>query len=357
MACRKCGSDWVTPRGRDCNRCPHCDKGKLFEARRAGRWIEPKQEKQCVNCSNTFTAVGVKDIKQRILCDRPECRKEHRKANKERRESGVFIGPRPSAEKKQNRFCKRCGKGPLNRNQKEYCGRSCFFAARASGEQPWDRTNTKKAYWHVGGPYAGAPSARLVALISKAHIAIQCAGNALFKLAEKELARPKCETCGCPCKDGASRFCSRRCNKQWRGLRPCELCGTSVQDANAYSKCRCKVCKTKEKTKANRRQKQKYGRNHRQRARHHGVKYVSIPVREIYERDGWTCQICNRRCRRFFLVSKRDGRPHPRSPTIDHIRSMAEGGNHERSNVQLACFECNTKKGAASRGQLRLALA
>jgi 5-methylcytosine-specific restriction endonuclease McrA len=80
-------------------------------------------------------------------------------------------------------------------------------------------------------------------------------------------------------------------------------------------------------------------------------------VREIYERDGWKCQICNRRCKKAFLVSKRDGRPHPRSPTLDHIRSMANGGNHEPSNVQLACFECNTKKGAESRGQLRLALA
>jgi hypothetical protein len=263
------------------------------------------------------------------------------------------------------RHCLECGqefrrkpKGQDGKNDKAlFCSKPCFFKARSAGRVSWDTTNQRKAAWHRNGPYASAPSARLLRLIANGHAAIEWASCALCRLASKELARPTCENCGCPCKDGASRFCSLSCLKKWRGLRLCELCGAKVQDATAYSKCRCKSCKAKEKTKANRRQKQKYGRNHRQRARRHGVAYTSIPVREIYERDGWKCQICNRRCKQAFLVSKRDGRPHPRSPTLDHIRSMANGGKHERSNLQLACFECNTKKGANSRGQLRLDLA
>ena len=332
--CVYCKSEWLArhPKSRFCSRnCQYLSSG--------GRVLL-----SCEHCNKTFKTTRKQKLAGHRFCSRMCMRQA--------------LGC-PA------RHCLECGqefrrnpKGPGGKHDKAlFCSKPCYFKARSAGRVAWDKTNIKKGQWHRGGSYARAPSVKLMALIADAHAAVEWAGNALCRLAAKELARPTCENCGCPCKDGASRFCSLGCLKEWRGLRPCELCGTSVQDANAYSKCRCKDCKAKEKTKANRRQKQKYGRNHRQRARHHGVKYVSIPVREIYERDGWTCQICNRRCRRSFLVSKRDGRPHPRSPTIDHIRSMAEGGNHERSNVQLACFECNTKKGAASRGQLRLALA
>lgn len=332
--CVYCRRDWLArnPTARFCSRnCQHLSSG--------GRVLL-----SCQRCSKTFKTTLKRKQEGHKFCSRA-CMRQ--------------------ALESPPRHCVECGKvfrrkpkGPNGKNDKAlFCSKPCYFAARAAGRVAWDTTNQRKAVWHRNGPYASAPSVRLLRCIANGHAAIEWAGNALCRLAAKELARPKCETCGCSCKDGASRFCSRRCNKQWRGVRQCDLCGATVQNANAYSKCRCVSCKAIEKTKANRRQRQKYGRNHRQRARHHGVKYAAIPVREIYERDGWRCQICNRRCRRSFLVSKRDGRPHPRSPTIDHIRSMAEGGNHERSNVQLACFECNTKKGAASRGQLRLSLA
>jgi 5-methylcytosine-specific restriction endonuclease McrA len=56
------------------------------------------------------------------------------------------------------------------------------------------------------------------------------------------------------------------------------------------------------------------------------------------------------------LVSKRNGRPHPRSPTIDHIVAMSCGGGHVPHNVQLSCWSCNVAKGARRIGQLRLAI-
>ncbi len=31
--------------------------------------------------------------------------------------------------------------------------------------------------------------------------------------------------------------------------------------------------------------------------------------------------------------------------TIDHIIPLSQGGEHSYKNTQLACFECNCKKG------------
>lgn len=363
MACRKCKSDWVTLLGRDCNRCPHCDKVQRCLERKRGRWIDQESTKPCKQCGKVFTSKLFAGATIAQSYCSAECRRRGR--SEWRREWSVAYkqGVRKQKQRRKRAqcpTCRECGQ-QFKRQQGSnssniYCSKACFFAARASGKQTWDRTNSKKAYWHVGGPYAGAPSAKLMALVAKAHAAIEWAGNALGRLAHKELARPTCEQCGCPCNDGAARFCSYQCGKRWRGARPCELCGVVVATAKAHGKCRCSKCKAAAKTATNRRQKQKYGRNHRQRARHHGVRYVPVPVSTIYERDGWRCQICRRMCKKCFAVNKKNGRPHPRSPTIDHIKSMADGGHHEPSNLQLACFECNTKKGSASCGQLRLAV-
>lgn len=362
MACSKCGSSWVTQRGKDCVSCPYCSKVTRSHERKRGRWVDQTQVTSCKHCGCEFEEKIVGSAR-RSYCSE-SCRKAHKSVW--RREWGVSYrkGVRKQQQnklKKPRPVCKQCGKhfkrqaGGNSANI--YCSQACFFTARASGLQPWDRTSLFKAYWHRGGQYASAPSVKLMARIEKAHRLIEIASNAFEVMAERELARPQCEVCSKPCNDGASRFCSYQCAKKWRGRRPCEVCSITVPNAKAHGKCRCRHCRAKAKTEANRRQKKKYGRNHRQRARHHGVRYVPVEVKAIYERDGWICQICHKMCRKFFAVRKKDGRPHPRSPTIDHIKSMADGGHHEPSNLQLACFECNTKKGSASRGQLRLRLA
>lgn len=363
MACRKCGSDWKTLRGRDCSRCPHCDKVQRCVERKRGRWQDQETQMPCKHCGVVFAAtLYAKANISRAYCS-PMCRRQAKAIWRKQWSVAYRQGVRKQKQRKSagpRPTCLECGK-QFNRQQgsnssNRYCSKACFFAARASGKQTWDKTNIVKGQWHRGGWYASAPSVRLMRMIARSHSAIEWAGNALCRLARKELAKQTCNQCGCPCKDGASRFCSYACNKAWRGPRPCELCGVVVANARAYGKCRCRNCRAIAKTAANRRQKRKYGRNHRQRARHHGVNYVAVEVKKIYERDGWRCQICRRMCKKSFAVRKKDGRPHPRSPTIDHIKAMANGGHHEPSNLQLACFECNTKKGVASCGQLRLAM-
>lgn len=338
MACRKCGSDWKTPTGNDCNRCPHCDKQQLFQARKQGRWVEPTQVKQCVQCEKQFTAVGVKHIKQKILCDDPACRKAHRKAGSKRRRSGLFVGPRPNGKCKEERFCKRCGKGPLGRNQKEYCGRKCAgsdareFKRGFMGQPAELRRATAFASWFVDYWEPQRPRRRK-----------------LYK------TRPPCQKCGKEINSGSSRFCSYWCFKNWRGIRQCDVCGVDVPNSNSFSKCRCDTCKERLRKESNRKGKNRCGRNHRQRARHHGVSYTPVPVKAVYERDGYRCQICMRRCLKSAMFSKIDGRIHPLSPTIDHIVPMACGGNHEPGNLQTACHACNSAKGARAAGQLRMA--
>jgi len=87
--------------------------------------------------------------------------------------------------------------------------------------------------------------------------------------------------------------------------------------------------------------------NRQRRVRAAFVAAVS-PV-EIFERDGWRCQLCRKALLRDAVV------PHPLAPTIDHIVPLACGGSHEPRNVQAAHFMCNSRKrDGAANDQLRL---
>lgn len=60
---------------------------------------------------------------------------------------------------------------------------------------------------------------------------------------------------------------------------------------------------------------------------------------EIFERDGWICQICSE------PVDRGARFPDPNSPSLDHIIPIARGGKHSRANAQTACLGCNVRKG------------
>lgn len=61
--------------------------------------------------------------------------------------------------------------------------------------------------------------------------------------------------------------------------------------------------------------------------------------REIYERDGWICQLG------FHPVDPGVAHPDPGCATIDHILPRSHGGGHIRDNVRLACLGCNVSRG------------
>lgn len=65
---------------------------------------------------------------------------------------------------------------------------------------------------------------------------------------------------------------------------------------------------------------------------------ANVYRRDIYERDGYRCQLCRKPVKRDATV------PHPKAPVLDHIIPLSKGGTHEPANVQLAHFMCNSIK-------------
>lgn len=69
---------------------------------------------------------------------------------------------------------------------------------------------------------------------------------------------------------------------------------------------------------------------------------------EIYERDGWVCQLCHKK------VNKRLKYPNLLSASLDHIVPLSKGGEHSRKNVHLAHLICNMKAHTSGEKQIRL---
>jgi len=379
LACVDCQKEFVSQaqRGPIPKRCEPCRRATNAMQHRIARRRKANagHDRVCVQCNKQWLARHPKArfcsrncqylaSGGRVVLKCQQCEKQFTSTQKRKDEGHKFCGKACMWQARQPiaRNCVECGKqfrrsvkGPNGKNDKAlFCSKPCYFVARNAGRVSWDRSAMAKGSWHRGGRYASAPSVRWALEARTLMRGWLQRGAGLWDA----LAKTKwCEVCGEMCNHGASRFCSYGCASEWRGDRACGSCGEIAYGLSAYSKARCMKCRSEFKKQANKRAKKKYGRNHRQRARHHGVTYVSVPVADIYERDGYRCQLCGKMCFKVAKYSKSDGRIHRRSPTIDHIVAMACGGNHEPGNLQTACFECNSRKGARSAGQLRMEFA
>jgi 5-methylcytosine-specific restriction endonuclease McrA len=68
---------------------------------------------------------------------------------------------------------------------------------------------------------------------------------------------------------------------------------------------------------------------------------VKLTRREVFIRDGFTCQYCGR---------------HAGDLTIDHVIPRSRGGAHTWDNLVSACKTCNHRKGGKSLGEARMQL-
>jgi 5-methylcytosine-specific restriction endonuclease McrA len=68
---------------------------------------------------------------------------------------------------------------------------------------------------------------------------------------------------------------------------------------------------------------------------------VRLTKREIFRRDGFTCQYCGARAHRL---------------TIDHVVPRHRGGDHSWSNLVTACAGCNLRKGGRTLPEAHMAL-
>ena len=68
---------------------------------------------------------------------------------------------------------------------------------------------------------------------------------------------------------------------------------------------------------------------------------VKLTRREVFIRDGYTCQYCGRQ---------------QGDLTIDHVIPRSRGGQHTWDNLVSACKTCNHRKGGKSLGEARMQL-
>ncbi|WP_141924964.1 HNH endonuclease [Haloactinospora alba] len=146
---------------------------------------------------------------------------------------------------------------------------------------------------------------------------------------------------------GRGSYCSRACcGKAKNGTtvspavirpRPCADCGAEVR--NSANTPLCEGCaKIRESARCVR-------KNRTRRALQRGAQAERYTLEEIASRDKRTCQLCGKR------VAMARKYPDPKSPVIDHIIPIVEGGDDVRANVQLAHFVCNSRKGAHPAGE------
>lgn len=291
MACQGCGSDWVTGgnvsrpwlNGKDCTSCPYCCRLSRCRERKRGRWNGQKGQPFL---PNVF-------------------RKQRKRAKRSSKQCG---------------FCSK----RLKCGQPKYCSRRCFYEARKSGVQSWDRTSQTEGCYHRGGRWNNAPSKKYVAAVGRI---------------DAWLAK-------------ASGLWRAMLDANAKDIRVCVDCGLCLP-AGHCGRQRCEACRREKKKQLRRERKRLFG-NHRRRCRSYGVPFDrTITSVAVFARDGWRCQSCGRVCLKSFRMI--NGVPDRRSPTIGHIVALCKKlKGHTWDNVQCECWGCNVDKGVQSKGQHRL---
>ncbi len=148
----------------------------------------------------------------------------------------------------------------------------------------------------------------------------------------------RCDGCGKPTAPRPERlynqrhFCSRACASVKSSFK-CDRCGQDFLAVHRRSLCASCRWET-----VGRLRNRAYVQRHKARKRTTSVE--RIDPRRVFERDGWTCQLCH------LPIVQSLRHPHLLSATVDHIVPLVKGGTHTWGNVQAAHFSCNSKKGA-----------
>lgn len=144
-------------------------------------------------------------------------------------------------------------------------------------------------------------------------------------------------------------FSNLRANPSTKKKKKCWLCGRKYLTPWMHSRycskaCACRaVCKRQNLARRQSRQQRK--------------KIIAcgdaISPSEVFARDGWRCQLCNKK---VLPLAKA---PHPLSPVVDHIvpispfRKGDAPGTHTWDNVQCAHLLCNARRQNRGHAQRR----
>lgn len=285
------------------------------------------------------------------------------------------------------KICANCGNEfmPLRKGQK-YCSSNCKIQSR--------RIDSKAP---VNCAYCG------VLFVPKQPDQKCCCEDHGKKYYRKRYERPKnftyiCKNCGMQYtthRKECDQFCSRKCSDDFRLHRKeqkliakreikqkayvcCLFCGTYFAHRHGSNYCS-EVCRNKHNLQlmsdariAHHVKKEyickecgnkfipTFGNKHRsfcsykccckrhdrisksaRRAKLRNVNRERIDPIAVFERDGWTCQLCGVETPMSCRGSVNDN-----APELDHIVPLALLGDHVFSNVQCLCRKCNQGKGA-----------
>lgn len=120
--------------------------------------------------------------------------------------------------------------------------------------------------------------------------------------------------------------------------KPCSTCGDMFaphreDHVNCSPECTDKARRIRESHK-----------NNKRRAWIQFTQLEPIDPHDIYERDSWTCWICNK------PIDPELKWPHPESVSLDHVRPLSWGGAHTADNLAASHLSCNQARGA--RGEM-----
>lgn len=132
-------------------------------------------------------------------------------------------------------------------------------------------------------------------------------------------------------------YCQPRCNIRARDARKprvevptrrCETCDSSFTPT-ANNALKAKYCSVRCQNRVH---------QLRYRALKAAATTERFRLRDVFERDGWVCQICAE------PIDRDAKAPVPWSKSIDHRTPLARGGAHSFDNCQAAHLWCNSAK-------------
>lgn len=131
--------------------------------------------------------------------------------------------------------------------------------------------------------------------------------------------------------------------------RVCPGCGVEFETHNPDKQFCTKLCCSRNRATR---------KTDKRRLRHSRAYKKDIPLRKLYERDGGTCYLCGRATSFDDYTVNADGYVvlGESYPTRDHVVPLAAGGEHTWENVKLACFKCNSLKGAKPLDELEVTI-
>ena len=141
-----------------------------------------------------------------------------------------------------------------------------------------------------------------------------------------------------------AKFCSQRCNNRFRDANNPLRCSEPECDLGVRAKGLCNL-HWRRKARAEGREigaawdERRKSNYQKRRALKLQLPADDIRPLDVYERDGWVCNICS------GPVDRDLSWPDPLSPSLDHVLPLSLGGHHTMENVALAHLSCNVRKG------------